>query len=428
MIDLKDLKTKKAEIEANIKNRFMNVDVDSVIQLMEKKNSLQSQIETLRSQRNQNAAMMKGPLPPEQRATLIEEGKVLKEKIAALEAEQTLCEAQFKVESHRIPNYAHPDAPVGKEDKDSLEIQRCGTIPTFTFPPKDHVQLGEALDLIDFDTATKVTGPKFYYLKNEGALLELALTRYAIDILMKKGFTPVITPDLAKEEILEGIGFNPRGNESNIYALEDTGTCLVGTAEITLGGSLSNTIIEEKRLPLMMAGLSHCFRREAGAAGQYSKGLYRVHQFTKVEMFIFCKPQDSNDLHQLLLETEKEIFNGLEIPFRVVDTCTGDLGAPAYRKFDLEAWMPGRGENGDFGEITSTSNCTDYQSRRLNIKFKTADGQKEYVHMLNGTAIAMSRAIIAILENFQQEDGSIVIPEKLRPYTGFDRILPKCQK
>lgn len=428
MIDLKDLKTKKAEIEANIKNRFMNVDVDSVIQLMEKKNSLQSQIETLRSQRNQNAAMMKGPLPPEQRATLIEEGKVLKEKIAALEAEQTLCEAQFKVESHRIPNYAHPDAPVGKEDKDSLEIQRCGTIPTFTFSPKDHVQLGEALDLIDFDTATKVTGPKFYYLKNEGALLELALTRYAIDILMKKGFTPVITPDLAKEEILEGIGFNPRGNESNIYALEDTGTCLVGTAEITLGGSLSNTIIEEKRLPLMMAGLSHCFRREAGAAGQYSKGLYRVHQFTKVEMFIFCKPQDSNDLHQLLLETEKEIFNGLEIPFRVVDTCTGDLGAPAYRKFDLEAWMPGRGENGDFGEITSTSNCTDYQSRRLNIKFKTADGQKEYVHMLNGTAIAMSRAIIAILENFQQEDGSIVIPEKLRPYTGFDRILPKCQK
>ena len=283
-------------------------------------------------------------------------------------------------------------------------------------------------ELIDFDTATKVTGPKFYYLKNEGALLELALTRYAIDILTAKGFTPVITPDLAKEEILEGIGFNPRGNESNIYTLEETGTCLVGTAEITLGGSLADTVLEEEKLPLMMAGLSHCFRREAGAAGQYSKGLYRVHQFTKVEMFIFCKPEESDRFHRMLLETEKEIFSGLDIPFRVVDTCTGDLGAPAYRKFDLEAWMPGRGDNGDFGEITSTSNCTDYQSRRLNIKYKTADGKKEYVHMLNGTAIAMSRAIIAIMENFQQADGSILIPEKLRPYTGFDRIVPKCRK
>lgn len=428
MIDLKDLKARKAEIEANIRNRFMNVDLDAVIELFDRKNELIRQIEGLRSQRNQNAAKMKGKVTPEERTVLIEEGKTLKEKIASLEDELSDCEARFKIESHKIPNYAHPDAPVGKEDKDSLEIERCGTIPRFDFQPKDHVQLGEALDMIDFDTATKVTGPKFYYLKNEGALLELALTRYAIDILTAKGFTPVITPDLAKEEILEGIGFNPRGNESNIYTLEETGTCLVGTAEITLGGSLSDTVIDGEKLPLMMAGLSHCFRREAGAAGQYSKGLYRVHQFTKVEMFIFCKPEDSDNYHRKLLETEKEIFSGLDIPFRVVDTCTGDLGAPAYRKFDLEAWMPGRGENGDFGEITSTSNCTDYQSRRLNIKYKTPDGKKEYVHMLNGTAIAMSRAIIAIMENFQQADGSILIPEKLRPYTGFDRIAPKCRK
>ena len=425
---MKDLKTRKAEIEANIRNRFMNVDLDAVIALQEQKNALQTKIEALRSQRNRNAAKMKSPISPEERTALIEEGKTLKEAIADEEKKLSECEQQFRIESHKIPNYAHPDAPVGKEDKDSLEIERCGTIPYFSFQPKDHVQIGEDLDLIDFETATKVTGPKFYYLKNEAVILELALTRYAIDILIKKGFTPVITPDIAKEEILEGIGFNPRGNESNIYALEETGTCLVGTAEITLGGSLASTVIEEEKLPLMLAGLSHCFRREAGAAGQYSKGLYRVHQFSKVEMFVFCKPEDSDTFHKKLLETEKEIFSGLEIPFRVVDTCTGDLGAPAYRKFDLEAWMPGRGENGDFGEITSTSNCTDYQSRRLNIKYKTADGKKEYVHMLNGTAVAVSRAMIALLENFQQADGSVLIPEKLRPYTGFDRISAKCRK
>lgn len=428
MIDLKDLKTRKAEIEANIRNRFMNVDLDAVIALQEQKNALQTKIEALRSRRNRNAAQMKGKLSPEERTALIEEGKSLKEAIAEEEKKLSECEQRFRTESHKIPNYAHPDAPVGKEDKDSLETERCGTIPRFPFQPKDHVQIGEDLDLIDFETATKVTGPKFYYLKNEAVILELALTRYAIDILIKKGFTPVITPDIAKEEILEGIGFNPRGNESNIYALEETGTCLVGTAEITLGGSLASTVIEEERLPLMLAGLSHCFRREAGAAGQYSKGLYRVHQFSKVEMFVFCKPEESDALHKMLLETEKEIFSGLEIPFRVVDTCTGDLGAPAYRKFDLEAWMPGRGENGGFGEITSTSNCTDYQSRRLNIKYKTADGKKEYVHMLNGTAVAVSRAMIALLENFQQADGSVLIPEKLRPYTGFDRIPAKCRK
>ena len=428
MIDLKDLKTRKAEIEANIRNRFMNVDLDAVIALQEQKNALQTKIEALRSRRNRNAAQMKGKLSPEERTALIEEGKSLKEAIAEEEKKLSECEQRFRSESHKIPNYAHPDAPVGKEDKDSLETERCGDIPRFPFQPKDHVRLGEDLDLIDFETATKVTGPKFYYLKNEAVILELALTRYAIDILIKKGFTPVITPDIAKEEILEGIGFNPRGNESNIYALEETGTCLVGTAEITLGGSLASTVIEEEKLPLMLAGLSHCFRREAGAAGQYSKGLYRVHQFSKVEMFVFCKPEESDALHKMLLETEKEIFSGLEIPFRVVDTCTGDLGAPAYRKFDLEAWMPGRGENGGFGEITSTSNCTDYQSRRLNIKYKTADGKKEYVHMLNGTAVAVSRAMIALLENFQQADGSVLIPEKLRPYTGFDRIPVKCRK
>jgi seryl-tRNA synthetase len=325
---------------------------------------------------------------------------------------------------------AHPDAPVGKEDKDNLEVKRVGTPQKFDFIPRDHVVLGQELDIIDFDSATKVSGVKFYYLKNEGVYLELALVRYALDILQKKGFTPFITPDVAREEILEGIGFNPRGTESNIYPLEGGEGCLVGTAEITLGGYLSNTIIAREKLPLRMAGLSHCVRREAGAAGQFSKGLYRVHQFTKLEMFAYCLPEQSDALHEELRGVEEEIFAGLGIPFRVVDTCTGDLGAPAYRKWDLEAWMPGRSSaaspNGDWGEVTSTSNCTDYQARRLNIRFKDSDGKNRFVHMLNGTAIAVSRAIIAVLENYQQADGSVKIPPALVPYCGFAAIKPKA--
>ena len=321
----------------------------------------------------------------------------------------------------QIPNMAHPDAPIGKEDTENCEVKRVGTVPQFNFEPKDHVQLAEELDLIDFDAATKVSGVKFYYLKNEAVFLEQALVLYGLNILRKHGFTPFITPDVAKEEILRGIGFNPRGSESNVYTIEDEGTCLVATAEITLGGYHADEILEKAKLPLMYCGLSHCFRREAGAAGQFSKGLYRVHQFTKLEMFVYCTPEESDAIHEKLRLIEEEIFTGLGIAFRVVDTCTGDLGAPAYRKWDLEAWMPGR-NGGEWGEVTSTSNCTDYQARRLNVRFKDDDGKNKYIHMLNGTAIAVSRALVAIIENYQQKDGSIKIPEALVPYCGFDVI------
>jgi seryl-tRNA synthetase len=269
-----------------------------------------------------------------------------------------------------------------------------------------------------------VTGQKFYYLKNEAALLELALVNYAFDILVKEGFTPVITPDLARSEILDGIGFNPRGNETQIYSIADTDLCLIATAEITLGGMYADVILKEEDLPLKFVGVSHCFRTEAGAAGRESKGLYRVHQFTKVEMFAFTTPEMSEEMHNKFVEYEERLFQGLGIPYRVVDICTGDLGAPAYRKFDLEAWMPGRGEGGEYGEVTSTSNCTDYQARRLGIKFKR-EGEKRplFVHTLNGTAIAVSRALIAILENYQEADGSVVVPQVLRRYMGgIERI------
>ncbi len=417
MIDFRELKTRHDEIAQNIANRNMKVDIDEVIALADKRSALMHSVEELRSKRNENASKMKGKMDDSSRQTLIAEGRELKERIAACETELEAVEKKYNVLLRQIPNYAHPDAPVGKEDKDSTAIKFVGKPTVFSFKPMDHVQLGAKLDLIDFDTATHVSGPKFYYLKNEGALLQMALENYAMQTVVKHGFTPFITPDIAKEEILEGIGFNPRGEESNIYTVEGTGTALVGTAEITLGGYHGGKVFEKSELPVKMTGLSHCFRREAGAAGQFSKGLYRVHQFSKLEMFVICLPEQSEQMHKELLAIEEEIFEGLGLPYRVIDTCTGDLGAPAYRKYDIEAWMPGRGEAGEYGEVTSTSNCTDYQSRNLNIKYKDEDGNR-FVHMLNGTAIAVSRAMVAIMENYQTEDGTIRIPEALVPYMG----------
>ena len=424
MLDYKYIVENLQAVMANIADRFMKADAQEVARQYKRRTELSTSLQNLQQKRNANAAAMKGKLEAGERNALIEEGKKLKDDIATAESELANVEEKLETEARRIPNMAHPDAPVGKEDKDNLEVKRVGDPTKFNFEPKDHVELGQSLDIIDFDAGTKVSGTKFYYLKNEGVYLELGLIRYALDILQKKGFTPFITPDIAREEILEGIGFNPRGAESNVYTLEGEDACLVGTAEITLGGYYSDTIFAKNALPLRMAGLSHCFRREAGAAGQFSKGLYRVHQFTKLEMFVYCLPEDSNRFHEELRLTEEEIFAGLNIPFRVVDTCTGDLGAPAYRKWDLEAWMPGR-NNGEWGEVTSTSNCTDYQARRLNIRYKDDDGKNKFVHMLNGTAIAISRAIIAVLENFQQADGTVRLPRALVPYCGFDTIKKK---
>lgn len=418
MIDYRELKSRRDEIAKNIADRNMKVDVDEAIRLQDKRSELMKAAEELRAARNENAQKMKGKMDNDARQALIAEGREIKEKIACTESELEIVDKDFNTIIRQIPNYAHPKAPVGKEDKDNTAIKYVGKPPVFNFKPLDHVQIGEKLDLIDFETGTKVSGPKFYYLKNEAVLLQMALENYAMNIVTKHGFTPFITPDVAKEEILEGIGFNPRGAESNIYTVEGTGTALVGTAEITLGGYYSGEVLDKAKLPIKMTGLSHCFRREAGGAGQYSKGLYRVHQFSKLEMFIICLPEDSDSFHDELLAIEEEIYSGLGLAYRVVDTCTGDLGAPAYRKFDIEAWMPGRGDEGEYGEVTSTSNCTDYQSRNLNIRFKDDDGKSKYVHMLNGTAVALSRAVVAVLENYQREDGSIEIPKALVPFMG----------
>ena len=425
MIDVKELKTRYDEIAKNIKDRYMNVDLDQIVKDQDERAALLLEVENLRSKRNETAQKMKQKLDNETRQALIQEGKNIKEELAAKEAKLAEIDEKFRKEAMTIPNYASPEAPIGKEDKDNLAIKFFGEPKHFPFKAKDHVQLGEELDILDFDKGAKVSGQKFYYIKNKAVILQMALERYAMDIVMKHGFTPFITPDVAKEEILNGIGFNPRGAESNIYTIEGTDTCLVGTAEITLGGYYKDTILNKEDLPIKMTGLSHCFRREAGGAGQYSKGLYRVHQFSKLEMFIYCLPEESESYHKEILAIEEEIFQGLGLPYRIVDTATGDLGAPAYRKFDIEAWMPGRGDEGEYGEVTSTSNCTDYQARSLNIRYRDDDGKIKFVHMLNGTAVALSRAIVAIIENYQNEDGSITIPEALKVYTGFDKIEKK---
>ena len=427
MLDYKFIKDNLEAVKKNIENRNMTADADKVVELYDKRTALVTKQQELQQKRNENAKAMKQKLDDAKRQELIAAGKEIKDQIAVIDKEVAETEEALEEAARQIPNMVHPDAPVGKLDTENLEVKKVGTPRKFDFEPKDHVQIAEELDLLDFDRGTKVSGPKFYYLKNDAVFLEQALIQYALNTLRKHGFELFITPDVAREEVLKGIGFNPRGNESNVYAIEEEGTCLVATAEITLGGYHSGEILDKAKLPLLYGGLSHCFRREAGAAGQFSKGLYRVHQFDKVEMFVYSTPEQSDELHAKLREIEEEIFTGLGIPFHVVDTCTGDLGAPAYRKWDLEAWMPGR-NGGEYGEVTSTSNCTDYQARRLNIKYKDDDGKNKYVHTLNGTAIAVGRAMLAILENYQNEDVSVTIPEVLVPLCGFDKIVPKKTK
>lgn len=421
MLDYKFVKGSLDAVRENIVRRNIKADADLVVKLYDERTEITTKIQELQKQKKDNSKQMNGKLSSEEREALVGRGKIIKDEIAAFEGRLTQVEQEMNKEAMKLPNMTHPASPTGKDDHENVEIKRVGKIREFSFKPKDHVELGQALDIIDFEAGTKVSGVKFYYLKKKAVLLEQALITYGFNILMELGFVPLSTPDIAKEEILKGIGFNPRGDESNVYTIENTDTCLVATAEITLGGYHADEILEKEKLPIKYAGISHCFRKEAGAAGQFSKGLYRVHQFNKLEMFVFCLPEDGDKYHAFLREVEEKIFEGLGIPFRVVEICTGDLGAPAYRKWDLEAWMPGR-NGGEWGEITSASNCTDFQARRLNIRYKDVDGKNKFVYTLNGTAIAISRALIAILENYQMEDGSIKVPDVLVPFCGFDRI------
>lgn len=414
MLDAKYVREHIEEVKENLKKRGISLNIDEIIALDEQRISLIQNIETHRAERNQISKVDS----EEHR----KRGKEIKEALKRMEPELVETESKLKQMLWNLPNMVSPKTPVGKGEEDNVEVKKWGEPTTFTFKPKDHLEIGIALDLLDFELGSKVAGSQFYFLKNEAVLLELALEQYAIQFLIKEGFTPWMTPDLAKSKYYLGTGYQPKGPEQQIYTIEGEDLGLIATAEITLAGIHADETLPEKALPKKYVGISHCYRVEAGGYGRYSKGLYRVHQFTKVEMFLYSRPEESERLHEYLLALEEKIFQGLKIPYRVLEMCSGDLGGQAARKFDVEAWMPGRN---DYGEVTSTSNCTDYQARRLRVKVKREDGTTEYAHMLNGTAVATSRAIIAILENNQQEDGSVVVPEVLRPFVGKDKITIK---
>jgi seryl-tRNA synthetase len=426
VLDYRYIRENAEEVRRNLEERHVRVDLDRVLALIDERSRLIQEVEDQRRRQNELAGRMKGKMPPEERTPLVEEGRALKARVAELDAELETVEAALREEAGKLPNRTHPEAPRGRTEEENVEVRRVGEPPSFDFNPLDHLDLGRHLDLIDFETGSRVTGQGFYYLKNEAVLLEMGMVRLALDIIREEGFTLFITPDLARPEVLDGIGFNPRGEETQVYSVANADLCLIGTAEITLGGYLSDRILSEEELPVLMGGVSHCFRTEAGAYGRASRGLYRVHQFTKVEMFAFTGPEESEAMHERLVGIEERVFQALGVPYRVVDICTGDLGGPAYRKYDLEAWMPGRGEAGEWGEVTSASNCTEYQARRLRISYRpTGGGKPRPVHMLNGTALAISRGLIALMENHQQADGSILVPEALRPYVGLERIGPR---
>ncbi|HEY2882879.1 MAG TPA: serine--tRNA ligase, partial [Pirellulales bacterium] len=409
----------------NCANRGAKADIDRLVAIEAERKAAQLKIDQLNQQANAVSKSIGQAKEPAERDARKEEGRKLRDQVTQATEDLKKFADEADAILRTIPNLTHASAPIGGEDK-AMEVRKGKTpLPKFNFKPQDHVAIAEKLNMVDFEGGAKVAGHGFYFLKNDAVLLELALQQYTIEKLIREGFTPTITPDVARNEILQGIGFIPRGPETQIYSVDGTDLSLVATAEITLGGLLSDTILEAEQLPIKMCGISHCYRTEAGAHGKASRGLYRVHQFTKVEMFAFTLPEQSEETLEYFCRLECEIFDGLGIPYRVIDTPSGDLGGPAYRKYDLEAWMPGRGEAGEYGEVTSTSNCTDYQARRLGIRYKHK-GEKgtHFAHTLNGTAVAISRGIIAVLENYQQPDGSVIVPEVLRKWMGKDCIVP----
>jgi seryl-tRNA synthetase len=395
-------------IQTNIANRGMQVRLAEFVELESQRKALLQQVEALRAEAN---ALAKSAAPVEEKRA---QGQQLKAQEAALNEHLKHTEAQAEAIYLTIPNLTAPESPAGGEEC-SLDIARGATpIRQFDFPVQDHITLMEKHQMLNLAAGAKVAGSGFYYFTGAGALLELALTRFALDKVMQAGYTPVITPDLVRDSMMHGAGFVPRGHESNTYHLEDYDLNLIATSEITLVGMHADEVVDLSQ-PIKYAGLSHCFRSER-AHGSATRGIYRVHQFTKAEMVVICKPEEAAATHAELRRLEQEIFDALEIPYRVLEIAAGDLGAAAYRKFDLEAWMPARNGTGAWGEITSTSNCTEFQARRLNIRYRDGAGKLQYAATLNGTALSVCRAMVALMENHQQQNGSIIMPKALQPY------------
>jgi len=419
MLDIALLRKDPDGLAAAMARRGLSdFDLAALVSLDDRRRETRARAEELRAEQRQ-AGKVIATLEGSERDEAIARTSRLADEYKELLAEADRLDAEFQELWVVLPNPAHDSVSIGGGEEDNVEIKKWGDQPVFGFEPKDHEELGKDLDVLDKERAAKVSGSRFAYLKGRLVLLELALVRWAMDELMERGFTPVIPPVLVRESALYGTGFFPEAREQ-VYALEADELFLAGTAEIPLAGLHSDEILDPADLPTRYAGFSTCFRREAGTYGKDTRGIFRVHQFDKVEMFSFSTPEDSWNEHEFLLSVEEHLVQQLGIPYRLVNVCTGDLGASAAKKYDIEAWLP---TSGEYRELTSCSNTTDYQARRLRIRYRSEQGNR-LVHTLNGTAVAVGRTLLFIMENYQQADGAIVVPEVLRPYAGFDVIGP----
>lgn len=408
MLDIKQIRQNPEAIKEGLKKRDFDVGlVDKVLSLDERRRHILKELEEGRAEINKRSKTI--PSPAE-----IEELKKVKEKIKVLENELGLVEKNLNENLYQLPNVPLSDVPVGKNERDNKILQEVGEKPNFKFEPKKHYEIGESLNIIDTERAAKVSGSRFGYLKGQAALLEFALLNFALKKLIKKGFIPIIPPVLINQDMMKGMGYiDTEADRDERYFLEKDKQYLVGTSEQVIGPMYAGEVLEEKDLPVRYIGFSSCFRREAGSYGKDVRGLMRVHQFDKLEMFSYAKPEDSIKEHRFLLAIQEELVKDLKLAYRVVQLCSGDLARPSAATFDIETWFPGLNE---YKETHSCSNTTDFQSRRLNIRFRRKNGDLELVHMLNGTAIAIGRTILAILENYQQKDGTVKTPRVLKKY------------
>lgn len=426
MLDIKYIRENSEIVKQAAKNKLIDVDIDRLLEVDKKLREQNQKLDALKEERNTLSSKIP-QLKDEEKQKTIAYVKELKEQITSLESVVLPLKEEFDNLMYQVPGIPFEEVPIGKTDEDNVEIKRVGEIPTFDFEIKDHVDLAESLDLVDIPRGVKVAGSRSYYLKNEAVLLEMALCRYVLDKLIKKGFTPMTVPTLVKEAPMYGTSYFPGGRDQS-YAVTEDNLYLVGTSEVSLVSYHSNETFENpEALPKMYCGYSSCYRREAGTYGKDTRGLYRVHQFTKIEQVILCEADYDKQyaLHDFLLNNAEEILQELNIPYRVVKVCTGDMGIGQVRKHDIEAWMPSRGK---YSETHSCSSFNDFQARRSNIKYKDKDGNTKYCYSLNNTAIASPRILIPLLELNQNKDGSVNIPEVLIPYMGgITKIEPKTK-
>ena len=407
MLDIKFIRENPEKVKQACKNKGFDDDIDKLLELDKKRRSNIITTETLQARQNKLGKKD------------IEEARKIKAEIIKIAPNSKKIEQEFNNLMSQIPNIPFDDVPVGKDDTQNIVIRKVGKIPEFKFQPKDYMEIGEKLELIDVARASKVAGTRFGYLRNEAVLMEFALVKLAFDLLTKKGFLPVLPPVMLKKEMAKGTGYFEAADKEEAYFIPEDKLFLAGTSEQSLIAMHAGEILPEKDLPKRYVGFSTCFRREAGSYGKDTKGILRVHQFDKAEMVSFCKPEDSKKEHQFFLSLEEKLMKSLKLPYQVVNICTGDLGKPAAAKYDIETWIPSENK---YRETHSTSNCTDFQARRLEIKYRDKNNKLNFVHTLNGTAFAIGRTLIAIIENCQQKDGSIKVPKVLQKYTGFKII------